>query len=310
MNIDQLRIFLEVCRLESFSAVARRRNVNPSSISRAVAALEARMGTRLLQRTTRRMRLTDSGRRLAQRAENLIQDLDMLADQIAQEQVVPSGRLTVSASVAFGERFLIPCLAGFSDRHPNVALDVRLSDRNVDLVEEGIDLAVRLGPTVAEGLVATRLFRTRYHVYCTPEWRNDHAAVDHPRDLESVSCPQLTIAAHSNGWRFRDDAGNEWTVRPGDGATTDSPLGLRSMVVAGLGPALLADWFVAEDVAAGRLVALLPDYLGTATTFDTGAWLVYPDREYLPARVRACIDYLKAEVAERPPGRLYGLRNA
>lgn len=296
MDIEALRLFCDVARRLSFAAVAEERGVHASSVSRSVGHLEAEFGARLFQRTTRRMALTEAGQQFLRRASVILEELDAAHEELSRLETGPSGTLRLSASVAFGERVVVPLLNTFRERLPNLKLDLMLSDANLDLVAEGIDLAVRLSGQLRGDLVATKLMDTRYRVCASPRYLRDAEPLREPGDLSAHRCVVFTMPAFRSQWTFRDGNGGEQVVAVDGDLAISSALSLRSATLGGAGPALLADWLTDDDIEAGRLIDLFPEYRVTATNFDTAAWLVYPSRAHLPQKVRAAIDFLRAEL--------------
>lgn len=297
MDTRDLALFVDVARLGSFAEAARARGRDPSSVSRSIAGLEADLGLRLFERSTRRMRLTEAGDLYLSRAAPLVDELDRIAAEARAVRARPSGVLRLTASATFGQRRILPLLPGFRARHPEVGLDCLFTDANVDLIAERIDLAVRLAPAVEGDLVAAKLMDTRYRVVAAPGYLAAAPPLAVPSDLAGHAVLLFALRPFRTRWIFRDAAGRTETV-PVRGDVVLSPAGsLRDAAVAGLGPALLPDWLVDDDVAAGDLVRCLPAWDVTATSFDTAAWIVYPSRAFLPAKVRAMIDHLRAELA-------------
>ncbi len=296
MDFETLHLFQEVAHRLSFAAVAEERGVNPSSVSRAIGQLEKQLGARLFQRTTRRMALTEAGVNFLQRASIIVEEMEAACEDLRVDSAGPTGTLRLSASVAFGEHVLLPLVDKFRHSFPNMRLDLMLSDDNVDLVAEGVDLAIRLAAGLRGDLVATRLIDTHYRVCASPEYLAAAPPLETPQDLSEHRCVLFTMPAFRSEWTFRDNYGGEEIVAIDGDLAISSALSLRSAVLAGAGPALLVDWLVDRDIAEGQLVDLFPDHAVTATTFDTAAWLIYPSRAYLPLKVRATIDFLRANV--------------
>lgn len=295
MDIETLRLFSDVARRLSFAAVAADRDINPSSVSRAIGALEADLGIRLFHRTTRRMTLTEAGDLYFRRVSTLLDGLDEARDEARSISARPSGTLRLTASVAFGERVIVPLIPGLRQAYPDLRLELLLTDTNLNLVAEGVDLAIRLGARPDPGLVGRKLFATRYHVCASPDWIGRNAALQKPTDLGATPCLLFTLPGYRSEWRFRDAAGTEISVPVAGDILISSALSLRSAVLRGLGPALMADWLVGDDLATGRLIDLFPDHAATATDFETAAWALYPSRAYLPIKVRVAIDFLRHE---------------
>ncbi len=299
MDVQALELFAAVARRGSFAAVAKERNVDPSSISRAIADLEAELGLRLFQRTTRSMTLTEAGDLYLARIVPLTEELARAREAAAQVTGAPRGLLRITASVTFGQTRIVPLLAEFRARYPQLQIEGLFTDANVDLVAERIDLAVRLAPVVEGDLIAAKLMDTRYRVVASKAYLAGAPPLARPADLSAHKVLLFNLRAFRTRWLFRDGDGREESV-PISGDITLSPAGsLREAAIAGLGPALLPDWLVDDAIAAGDLVDTLPQHQATATTFDTAAWLVYPSRAYLPNKVRVMADFLR----ERLPGR-------
>ena len=293
MDLASLQIFVEVVRRGSFAAVARDREVSPSAISRAISGLEAEVGARLFQRTTRRLSPTEAGTLYFERVEPLIGELEQAGQAAADARRTPRGTLRITASVAFGQVCLVPLLPELHRRHPELALELLLTDTNLDLVSERIDVALRLAPRLDSALVGLRLFETRYRVCASPDYLARRGPVASPDDLREHPCLTFALPGYRSRWIFLDrDGGRREVPIQGRFAMT-SALALRDSARAGLGPALLADWLIDTDLASGTLVDLFPEQRVTATDFETAAWLLYPSRSYLPLKTRLFIDFLR-----------------
>jgi DNA-binding transcriptional LysR family regulator len=296
MNLDALRCLVEVAREQRFAAVARRRNVDPSNISRTVAQLESHLGVRLFQRSTRKMVLTEAGEQFLQKIEPLIDELDRAMDAARDAAAAPNGTLRLTASVTFGHERIVPLLPEFRRHYPRVQIDGIFTDENVDLVAQRIDLAVRLGSTVTGDMVVTKLVDTRYRVVASAAYLKGANRLRSPADLAMHECLLFPVQVLPPLWQFRNARGEATKVAVRGEITLSTAQALRDAAIAGLGPALLADWLVDEAIADGLLLDVFPQLQVTATTFDTAAWLVYPSRTYLPAKVRVMIDFLKEKL--------------
>lgn len=300
MDLQNLRLFVEVARRGSFAAVARDRHFDPTSVSRAVATLEAELGFRLFQRTTRRMALTEAGALYLERVEALVDELGHAADAARAVQSGPIGNLRLTTSVAFGQTCIVPLLPAFRAAYPALKLELLLTDANLGLIADRIDLAIRLGPRSDDNLIGVKLFDTRYRVCASPAWLDRAGPLTAPEELEAHSCLLFDLPDFRTRWLFRDGAGRERQVAVQGEVVISNALALRDCCLAGMGPALLADWLIDEDIAAGRLCDLFPDYQVTATDFETAARLLYPSRAFLPNKVRVAIDFLRDRLARRP----------
>ena len=296
MDLATLRLLIDVAQRGSFAAAARARDLDPSSVSRAVSLAEDELGLRLFQRTTRQMSLTEAGEVYLRQIEPIADALAFARDEALRVSAEPAGTLRLTTSVAFGQVCMTPLLSAFKAAFPALTLELIMTDSNRDLVRERIDLAVRLAPSVEGDLISARLMETRYQVCASPAYLRAAPAVEQPGDLASHDCLLQALPDYRSRWLFRDRADQLAEIAVNGRLLLSNPLALREAAVAGLGPCLLADWLVGPDIEAGRLVDLFPRHRVTATSFDTAAWLVYPSRAFLPNKVRLAIDFLKAHL--------------
>ncbi len=292
MEIATLRLFVDVAHRGSFSAVARESGLDPSQVSRAIAGLEAELGLRLFQRTTRTLVLTDAGAAYLARVEPLVDELTAAGD-LARVAEGVEGRVRLTCSVAYGLERVVPLLPAFRRTWPGLKLDVMMSDANLDLVADHVDLAIRLGPAISTGAIGVQLHAMRYGLYASPAWLATAPPLQTPADLVQHRCLLFAGPLARRDWLFTAVDGTTETVTVDGDLAISSPLGLREAARSGLGPTLLPDWLVAADIAAGRLVDALPGHVATSTAFGSGIWLLYPSRAWLPAKVRVTIDFLR-----------------
>ncbi|MBS8227483.1 LysR family transcriptional regulator [Vannielia litorea] len=293
MNVSDLSLIEEIARQGSFAAVARQRGVDPSSIGRLVAGIETELGLRLFSRSTRRMELTEAGALYLARIAPLTEELERAGEEARAVQSGPRGTLRLSASASFGQHVIVPRLPGFRAACPDVAVEGIFSDSTIDLVAERIDLAIRLAPEVEGDYVVSKWMDTRYRVVAAPDYLAKAPPLLRPEDMARHRAVLFPFRDYRSRWLFRQGAG-EVMRQPVGGDILLSPAGaIRDAAVAGLGPALLPDWLIGEDLAQGRLTACIDGWEVTATSFDTAAWLVYPSRSFVPGKVRAMIDYLR-----------------
>ena len=292
ISLGDLKCLTDVAHEGSFAAVARKRGVDPSIISRTIASLEAELGFRVFDRTTRRLNLTEAGSIYLERSRMLVGELDAARQEAGDALTKPSGLVRITTSTAFGTHWLTPRLRTFMEAYPDIAVEALLTDAVVDIAAERIDLAVRLAVRPQGELVATKLIDTRYHVVASPGYMEREGPLQQPSDLATRQCLLLTLPGYRSRWSLRDaDIVEEVAVK--GRLAISSPTAIRGAALDGMGPALLADWMVQEDLRQGTLMDLLPDWEATAAAFDTAAWLLYPSRDYVPAKVRALIDFLR-----------------
>ncbi|MGL5874448.1 MAG: LysR family transcriptional regulator [Xenococcaceae cyanobacterium] len=297
MDLSVLQIFVEVVRQGSFAAVARDRNIDPSSVSRAIAGLEEEIGVRLFQRTTRQLSPTEAGMTYFERVESLVEEMQQAIDVATDISGKPKGTLRVTASVSFGLKCIVPLLPNFSEMYPDLTVDLLLTDAVVDLFAERIDVAVRLGLLADSTLIAQQLMQTRYFVCVSPDYLKQWGQPQKPEDVEQHNCLLFPLAGFRSRWIFRDRNGDESEIQVRGRTVISNAIALQQCAIAGMGLALLPHWLIDEDLRAGKLVNVFPDYQVTATDFNTAAWLVYPSRSYVPLKIRVFIDRLKKYIS-------------
>lgn len=295
-RFQAMRTFVHVVELGSFARAADRLGVSVSGVSRSVSELEAHLGARLLHRTTRRLSLTEAGQAFVERAVQLLADLDEAEAAVGAGARRPTGTLRLTCPITFGERHVAPAVAAFARLHPQLGFDVELSDRLVDLVEEGVDLAVRLGPPGSQALIARRIGQMQLVCCASPTYLARHGTPRTPQDLASHRCLNYRYLATRGTWSFRDGAGGEHRVRI-DGPVASNNGGFLAAIAAeGLAIALEPGFVVDGELARGTLVSLLPGYAPPSLPIHA----VYPSRRHLSAKVRAFVDFLAARFAEDP----------
>lgn len=301
MDIETLELFVEVARLGGFSAVAHDRHIDASSVSRAISRLETELGARLFQRTTRKLIPTEAGQIYLERVAPIVKELARAREEVESVRGEPTGPVRLTTSVAFGKTFVMPLLPAYRSAFPRIRLELLLTDSNLDLIEERIDVAIRLAPSYRAGVIGSKLFATRYRVVCSPEWRRSRTLRE-PVDLSGESCLLFSLPEFRSRWLFRRS--NMITEVPVNGElVSSSVLALQRAAIDGLGPTLLADWLIGEDLDAGRLVDLFPEYDVTATNFETAAWLLYASRDHLPRKVRLTLDFFRERLGRsQAPG--------
>ncbi|WP_262271993.1 MULTISPECIES: LysR family transcriptional regulator [Microvirga] len=284
----EMEVFVRAVELGGFSAAARALRMTPSAVSKLVARLESRLGARLVNRSTRKLQLTPEGAAFYDRAVRVLADLDE-AERSAAAGAAPRGRLRVNTSVPFGTHRLIPLLPGFLARHPEVSVEVTLTDTVVDLLEDRADVAIRVGPLKSSQLVARKLAESRMMLVAAPAYLDRHGTPGSPEDLARHNLLGFSFARQSNGWPFRDRQGNVTAVVPTGNAQVSDGESMRLLVLTGLGISRLSGLHVGPDVEAGRLVPVLEAYNpGDMESIHA----VYVGGGHLPARVRAFLDYL------------------
>lgn len=292
-RLHAMTVFAKVVEQGSFARAAERLSISSSACSRQVAELEAHLETRLLNRTTRRLSLTEGGQGFYERCVQLLADLDEAEQAAAQNAARPRGTLRVTTSINFGVRHVSPAIGAFLAKYPDVRFNVSLSDRIVDLVEEGYDLAIRIGSAGGETLVARKLGEARMVACASPAYLKAHGAPKTPEDLARHSCLTYEYMPLRNVWTFRGKDGREHAVRVSGPLHSNNGDLLAAAAVAGVGIAYEPEFILGPDLKAGRLVPILGSYTSPLGPI----YAVYPSRRYLSAKVRAFVDFLAERFA-------------
>lgn len=297
-RVTGMQVFARVASLGSLSAAARVMGMSQTMATKHIAALEDRLGAKLLHRTTRRVSLTEAGRRYLDGVERILSDLDETETAVTAQTMEVRGTLRLNVPVSFGNREIAPILPELLTLHPALKVDLGLNDRYVDLIDEGWDLAIRIGSLESSSLIARRVAPCRIAVCASPSYLARHG---HPRriaDLQRHNCLDYTLSRAASGgvWAFGADGktriATTGTLKANNGEA------LVAAAVAGLGIVYVPTFLVAREIADGVLVTL---ELDVAPSELGGVFTVYPAGRRPPAKVRACIDWLAARFAPVPP---------
>ncbi|MGK3995849.1 LysR family transcriptional regulator [Sorangium sp. So ce1024] len=297
MDLNRISVFVRVVDEQGFTAAARALGLPKSSVSRSVALLEEALGARLLHRSTRSVRLTEAGAAFYERASRGVATLEEAAAMVADLQGVVRGTVRITAPVDVGISMLEPAVARFVKRHPAVRVDVVLTGRVVDLVEEGFDLALRAGPVRDGSLIARKIGQIEDALYASPRYLERAGVPARLADLAAHRCVLFREPRGRAAWTLQGPAGDE-TVEVQGSLTVDELSFARRAVLAGVGVGLLPAFLCARDVARGRLVRVLPSHLASGAPLH----LVYPSARYLPHRVAALRDLLVEALTQRLGG--------
>jgi DNA-binding transcriptional LysR family regulator len=295
-RFSDLETFVAVVEAGGFSPAAERLGVAKSAVSRRVSALEQRLGARLLNRTTRRISLTDAGRALHARARTILADLDEAEQSVAAAHRELRGRLKIAAPLSFGLLHLQPAIDDFLTRHPAVQIELDLNDREVDLIEEGVDMAVRIGELADSSLVARRLAPIRRVAVASPAYLASRGTPRHPNDLAAHQGLRYTNIRRRDAWTFLDPRGRAVRPEVPERLRANNGEALAAAAADGLGIAILPTFTVHRAVERGELVVILRDWRLTAP----GLHLVYPPGRFMSRRVRAFSESLAERFGECP----------
>jgi len=289
----EMEVFTRVVELGGFSMAARACRMTPSAVSKLVARLEARLGVRLINRSTRKLQLTPEGTAFYERAVRILGEI-AVAEREAAVGATPSGLLRVNTSVPFGLHRLLPLLPDFARRFPDIKVEVTLTDLVVDLLEQRADVAIRVGVMRESRLLARKLGESHMVVVASPAYLSEHGIPDTPDDLAQHNLLDFCFAKWKGGWPFKMRDGRTITVMPSGNALVSDGEAMHRIVLAGMGLARLARFHVEADIASGRLVPLLDDFNPGDIEPIHAVFVGHGGQ--LPARVRAFLDYLVEKV--------------
>lgn len=294
MDTGQIDLFQAVARAGNFAAAARERDLSPSSVSRAVQALEQDLGVRLFERTTRAVSLTEAGQHFLDHASSALEELEVARQKAQQATGTAEGHLRIAASTTFGSSVLSHKMRAFREAFPGITVELLLSDSVVDIVSSGIDIAIRHGALSDSSLIASPLKRVRYLAVASPLYLDERNPIQHPDQLEEEETLNFNFPTFRKGWRFEKNGETvDFTPKPQLLSTNAETL--RRCACDGLGVAVLADWLVEDDLRAWRLSPVLADWTVHAVGAEPTStlWLVRPSRSYLPAKVRAFEEFIR-----------------
>ncbi len=289
-----LETFIAVANSGSFAATARRLSISPAMVGRRIQSLEERYGAKLIERTTRSLRLTSLGQQFLAKAMEIVESVDELNELTRPEVIQLSGRIRMTGPTTLGIRRLAPIVAKWSARYPDVSLEMKLNDRNVDLVSEGFDLAVRIGMLQPSSMIALRVGTYRFACCAAPNYLAVNGTPDTPYDLIKARCVHNLNLVPRNRWPFHDSSGSPFTVEVDGRIEIDNGEALRAAAIAGAGIIYCPLDLVADDLREGTLMQVLPDW----RTMELPIHAIHPSRRFVPRRVRALIEAVAEELKE------------
>lgn len=294
-TLKSMLAFVRVAESGSFSAAARNLHLSPAMVTKHVTYLENRIGARLLQRTTRHVRLTEPGQLYLERCLSILADVEEAESVAGADSVAPHGTLRVTSPVEFGNMHLAPLAARFMERHPGIDLMLDFSNRAVDVVQEGYDVAVRIASALDTSLIGRRLARSRFHIVASPDYLERHGRPSAPANLAGHPCLTFALPDVRDRWPFtRDGETTQVRVRPRLVSTSSEALRLAAR--SGAGVSWLPTFVCGRDLDDGSLVSLFPEY--DAGSLDIH--VLFPHRRFLPGKVRAFLDFLREQFGSDP----------
>lgn len=295
-DLEAWAVFAKVAETGSFARAAAELGLSRATVSKALGRLEARVGASLLNRTSRRLSLTDTGRRAAAGAARLLAEAETVEAEATSQAVVPQGLVRMTAPMSFGTAHVAPLLPDLFLAHPGIAIDLHLADAVVDLVGDGFDLALRIAALADSSLRARRICRIRRLLIGAPAYFARRGRPEHPRDLASHTCIAYAYSPTPDRWRFVHVSGEEAVAAPAGPLRANNGDAMRPVLLAGLGLAVLPEFLVAEDIASGGLETAMAGWSMPPITLN----IVTPPGGHRPARVAAVIDFLARRLAAAP----------
>lgn len=292
--MDDREVFFRVVEANGFGAAARRLETTPALVSRRVKALEQRLGVRLLQRTTRKLSLTDAGERYFREGRPLLHELGELEQALAASTREPEGELRIIAPMSFGQRRLAPLVARFAALHSKLRMSLLLEDRETDLFDEAADLAIRIGYPTDSSMIARAIAPVPRHACASPAYLKRRGYPESPEDLLHHDCLHYNLISEREEWTFLGDDGERTLAIKGCFCSNNGDV-LADAAMQGLGITLLPDFIVEEGLADGRLVKVLEEYERAPMTL----FALYPSRQHVPAKTRKFLEYLMNHLAAR-----------
>jgi len=294
-RLDAMEMFVRIVETGSFSSVARELGTTQPTISKQLTALESHLKTRLLNRSTRKLSLTESGQAYYERCKRIIDDVREAESTLGRLQGSISGHLHIDTSIAMGQMFLTPLVLKFQRQYPELSVELTLNDRFIDIVEEGVDVAIRIGRLGESNVVARKIGATRRVTIATPDYLKQHGRPRHPEDLTHHNCLLYSYLSTGNEWMFQGPEG-EIRVRVSGNFKSNNGHALREALLAGRGIAVSPDWLAHDGLRDGTTEAILTEF--APTPMDINA--VFPSNRMLSAKVRAFVDFLQQEFRAIP----------
>ncbi len=295
-SLTEIAVFVRVVDCGSFTSAAARLDLSKSVVSKHVTRLEEQLGARLLNRTTRRLSLTEAGRALYERSRKGLTEIEEATSEVSRLQDVPRGTLKINAPMSFGILHLAPALPELLRRYPELTVDMSLDDRQVDVIEEGFDVSVRIAELPDSSLVARRIAPCRHVIVAAPSYLARRGTPQAPEELRDHNIVTYRYQNSAREWHFRASDGKTTSVAVAGSLAMNNSLALRAALLEGVGITRTPTFVVGNDIREGRLVALLKDYEPP----EVAIFLVYPQRRHQSPKVRAFVDFIAERISEFP----------
>jgi len=295
-SLTDIVVFVRVVDDGSFTRAAERLKLSRSVVSKYVTRLEGRLGARLLNRTTRRLSLTEAGRIFYQRSRRGLQDIEEAEAEVSRLQEKPRGVLRINSPMSFGILHIAPALPEFLAQHPEVSVEMNLDDRVVDVIEEGFDVSIRIAEMPDSSLIARRLAPCRHVIVAAPAYLEKHGTPRTPEDLRDHNIISFSYQTSAYDWHFISPDNKQISVPVSGSMQANNSLALREALLRGVGITRTPTFVVGKDVQDGHLLSILGNY----RTLEVSIYLVYPQRRHLSPKVRAFVDFMADRISEPP----------
>ena len=295
-SLTDIVVFVRVVDDGSFTRAAERLKLSRSVVSKYVTRLEGRLGARLLNRTTRRLSLTEAGRIFYERSRRGLQDIEEAEAEVSRLQEKPRGVLRINSPMSFGILHIAPALPEFLAQHPEVSVEMNLDDRVVDVIEEGFDVSIRIAEMPDSSLIARRLAACRHVIVAAPAYLEKHGTPRTPEDLRDHNIISFSYQTSAYDWHFISPDNKQVSVPVSGSMQANNSLALREALLRGVGITRTPTFVVGKDVQDGHLLSILGNY----RTLEVSIYLVYPQRRHLSPKVRAFVDFMADRISEPP----------
>jgi DNA-binding transcriptional LysR family regulator len=300
--LDSLRIFVIVQRKGSLSAAGRSLSLSPATISRRISALEEELGVQLVDRTSRNLKVTEAGQAFLEHAEVVLEAMAQAEEAARNSKLLPEGRLRIHSRTQIGLRVIAPLLPGFAQSHPDIQLELELSEHPVNLVEQDFDIDIRTGESNDSSFVIKRLLSSDEVLVASPAFMKVHKRIRHPNDLMQVRCLTYKREHEAITWKYIDEEGAQQELAIQGVLSSNNGELLRLAAIGGMGIALLSEPTVRSCIEDGTLVRLLPEHRFAVRAFSNGVYAVFRQSRTLPLKVRAFVDFMAEALREDGAG--------
>jgi len=292
MDIRTLKIFIEVMKCNSFTLVAKNLNVAPSSISRTIANLEKELGIKLFQRSTRKLVASEAGINYFTKISPLVDELELARNRARDINNNPSGTLRITASTMYGQLFIVPLLPSFIKKYPDLTIKLILSDSYLDLIEERIDVSIRTGALSDSSYISRKLKSMQYIICASPEYLIKHKSINQPEDIKSHNCLLFPRVGQNSNWLFKDKNNAMTSVDIHGSCFITNSQAIKQCTLAHMGLAMLPDWLIQHELHDQTLINIFPHHQVSATDFNSGIYLLYPSKKYIPLKTKVFIEHM------------------